>query len=233
MNYWVLIDIVLLAIFAGCVYLVARSGLVKTLAFCLACIMAAAGSGFLARHTWKWGADKIFAPLTSKLIVAVLGNPEDGELYPYLDTAVNTVETAYDKIKEKLFNKNGDVEKSKQDNIQIAENKEIQEEEKASSEKISSLAGKYLSITIMFWLFFSLILSLLRVGIDELSFINRIPVVGFVNQILGVAAGIAIGYFVLVAPIYIIEKLIGSLDIADAGGLTSSMVINYIMRTLG
>ena len=72
MNYWILLDIVLIAIFLGCVYLVARNGLVKSLAFFLACVLAALGSYGLTSWTWHWGADKIFTPVCEKIITAAL-----------------------------------------------------------------------------------------------------------------------------------------------------------------
>lgn len=236
MNYWILIDIVLLAVFTGCICLVARNGFVKTVAFCLACAIAAGTAGLIAKHTWQWGSEKIFTPLADKLLVKALGDPEESAMYSYLDTAVSTIETAYDKIKEKLLAKNNEdteISNDKETAAEVMNPTDVKEDEKTSVEKISTLVGKYLSIILIFWILFALFLALLRVAIDELSFISRIPVIGFANQVLGVAAGIVLGYLVLAAPIYLIERFAGNLDIADANQLTSSFVINYIMKTLG
>ncbi|MBQ1504276.1 MAG: hypothetical protein IIZ49_02695, partial [Oscillospiraceae bacterium] len=96
MNYWILVDIILAAIFVGIVYLVARNGLIKTLAFLLACAIAAVGSYHLTKRTWEWGSEKIFTPLCEKTITLVLGDPEESETYEYLDSVVDTLEKAMD-----------------------------------------------------------------------------------------------------------------------------------------
>lgn len=229
MNYWILLDIVLIAIFLGCVYLVARNGLVKSLAFFLACALAALGSYGLTSWTWHWGADKIFTPVCEKIITAALGDPEESSRYEFLDSVVTTAESALVKIKEKFFPAQEEANASQGEN----ENASQEEKDLSSIEKISALVGKYTSMILLFWIYFALFLAVLRIFIEELSFVNRIPVIGFSNQLLGLIAGILVGYLVLAAPIYLIEKVLGGLDLVDAGNLTSSAVINYIMRTLG
>lgn len=229
MNYWVLLDIVLIAIFLGCVYLVARNGLVKSLAFFLACALAALGSYSLTNWTWRWGADKIFTPVCEKIITAALGDPDDSSRYEFLDSVVTTAESAIEKVKEKFFPAQQDEGASQTE----AESLPQEEDSRSSVEIIAALIGKYTAIILLFWLCFALFLAILRIFIEELSFVNRIPVVGFSNQLLGLITGILVGYLVLAAPVYLIEKVLGGLDLVDAGHLTSSAVINYIMRTLG
>ena len=240
MNYWILVDIILIAVFVSCVYLVGRSGLVKTLAFLLACVIAAVGAYHVTQKLWHWGAEKIFTPLTEKILVKVLGDDPEGTLYGYLDTAVTTFETSFDKIKEKLFSKEGGegatAEEEEKKPLLVTEDGKPAEDSRTSVEKVSALVGKYLSMVLVFWVFFALILALLRVAIDELGFVSRIPIIGFSNQILGIVAGVVLGYLVLAAPVYLIEKLGGSVDLVDLDStakLTQSAVINYIMKTLG
>lgn len=229
MNYWVLLDIMLVAVFLGSVYLVARNGLIKTIAFLIASAIALVGAYHLTGRSWQWGADKIFTPLTEKAIVAVLGNPDaEGDMYKYLDTAVDTVETAFEKIKAKFFTSEDD-----ESHIKTISEEDIDKAETLTSvEKISTLVGKYITIVVFFWIFFAFILAILRVAIDELSFVNRIPIIGISNQVLGLFAGIIVGYLILAIPIYVIETAFSSTDLADANTLTHSTIINYILRTL-
>ncbi len=229
MNYWILLDIILLAIFLGCVYLVARNGLVKSMAFLLACALAALISYGLTNWTWRWSADKIFTPVCERIITTALGDPEENSRYEFLDSLVTAAESALTKIKEKFL------PQEEGEEIQQTETEDTAQEEESSTsvEKISALVGKYVAIILLFWIYFALALAVFRIFIEELSFVNRIPIIGFSNQVLGLIAGILVGYLVLAAPIYLVEKVLGGLDLVDAHNLTSSAVINYIMRTLG
>ena len=50
MNYGLLIDIILIAAFCGCVYLCARSGLIKTAATLLAVVVAVGSAYFITQR---------------------------------------------------------------------------------------------------------------------------------------------------------------------------------------
>ena len=235
MNYWILVDIILASIFVGIVYLVARNGLIKTLAFLLACAIAAVGSYHLTKRTWEWGSEKIFTPLCEKAITLVLGDPEESETYEYLDSVVDTLEKAMDKVMEKLSeNKEGEEEEPSIIAVNPDEEEEAEKEKdkRTAVEKISSAIGKYVSMVVLFWIFFSLILALLRLAIDELNFIERVPIVGRVNQILGILLGLLIAFAVLAAPIYVLQKVLGELDLFDMDKLSNSFVITKIADLL-
>ena len=55
---------------------------------------------------------------------------------------------------------------------------------------------------------FSLILAILRVLIDRLAFIDRIPIVGALDLSLGLILGLAAGVVVLFLPVIVMETLI-------------------------
>ena len=229
MDYWILLDIILVAVFVGIVYLVARNGLVKSLAFLLACAIAAVGSYHLTKLTAEWCAEKLFTPLCEKTLTLILGDPEESVTYDYLDSVVDTIDKALEKIKEKLSEKN---EEGKEEPSIIVvteeEEEEAEEEELTAVEKISSGVGKYVSIVVMFWIFFSLILAILRLLIDELNFIDRVPIVSRVNQILGIVFGLLLALAVLCAPIYVLQKILGELDLFDMDKLSNSFVISKL-----
>lgn len=231
MNYWILLDIVLIAVFVGIVYLVARNGLIKTLAFFLACALAAVGSYHLTKLTADWCSEKVFTPLAEKGMTWILGDPEESETYEYLDSVVDTFEKALDKVKEKLSEKKeGGEDEPSIIVVTEQEEDEAEEEEPLSAvDKISSAVGRYVSVVVMFWIFFSLILAILRLLVDELNFIDRIPIIGRINQILGFLFGLAVAFAILSAPIYVLQKILGELELFDMDKLSNSFVISRLV----
>ena len=70
--------------------------------------------------------------------------------------------------------------------------------------------------------------QILRLLIDELNFIDRVPIVSRVNQILGVVLGLLFALAVLCAPIYVLNKILGELDLFDMDKLSNSFVISKL-----
>ncbi len=83
---------------------------------------------------------------------------------------------------------------------------------------------------ILFSLLFALILAILRVLIDRLAFIERIPIVGVLDSSLGMVFGLIIGLFVLFLPVIFlvtaVPKVLGSGFAVPAEVFSGS----YLMR---
>lgn len=83
---------------------------------------------------------------------------------------------------------------------------------------------------ILFSLLFALSLAILRVLIDRLAFIERIPIVGVLDSSLGMVFGLIIGIFVLFLPVIFlvtaVPKVLGSGFAVPADVFSGS----YLMR---
>ena len=89
-----------------------------------------------------------------------------------------------------------------------------------------------------FWgLFFALILAILRTLIDHLEFINRIPIIGPVNALLGFLVGIAAGYVLLAGPIWavcrLVPEVLGDMELFTPETLAKSRVVSFVLNRMG
>lgn len=106
-----------------------------------------------------------------------------------LDSAMDTVDGLIAKIQEEFLS---DGEES--EDTATAEASEESEglfsDSETVAKKITDIIGGALTAAILFFVFYALIFAILRVLIDALSFLGRIPIIGPVNTLLGLILGI-------------------------------------------
>ena len=236
MNYGLLIDVILIALFVGCVYLCARSGLIKTVATLLAVVVAVGSAYFIAQRLSPYVARAVVNPLIERTLERSFEKHMTEDTLGALDSAMDTVDGLIAKIKEKFF--------TDEENQEAAAG-EPEEEEKESlfsdtetvARKITDIVGGALTAVLLFFLFYALILAVLRVLIDSLSFLGRMPIIGPVNTLLGLILGIFAGYALIAFPIWAVCRLVpsvlGDVQLFSPETLEKSRVVAFVIGRLG
>ena len=103
MNYGLLIDIILILLFLGCVYLCARSGLIKTVATLLAVVVAVGSAYFIAQRISPYVARAVVNPLIERSLETILENHMTDDTLGALDSAMDTVDGLIAKIQEEFL----------------------------------------------------------------------------------------------------------------------------------
>ncbi len=229
MNYGILIDVILVVLFCGCVYLCARSGFVKTVATCIAVLIAAGSAWFLTARLSPYVARAMVNPLIERSLERSIEKHVSEDAMGTLDSAVDTVESVIEKVREKL---QGEEDEETAD--AEAETVTDSDEEETAASKVTNAIGGAVTKFILFFLFFALILAILRVLIDSLSFLDRIPIVGPLNSALGFVLGLLVGFAVIAFPIWAVLRLVspilGDTELLRPEMLEKSRVITFVAR---
>ncbi len=105
------------------------------------------------------------------------------------------------------------------------------------AQKITDIIGGTLTAVILFFLFYALILAVLRVLIDSLSFLGRMPIIGPVNTLLGLVVGVFAGYALIALPVWalhdLLPSILGDIDLLSADTLAKSRVVSFLVGRLG
>lgn len=233
MSLSLMLDIVLLAIFILIVFSCAHKGFVRTLmslaALIAAFVLANMASLALADPiTERWAAPRMEKFLTEKVSQHL---PEET-----LDTFIDMGDKAFDMIEKMLASEDekegenaasGDISSSESD-IKDSET----EEEVNSLEKVAHTLAYQLVRWLLFALLMALFYAILRTLVENLSFIDRIPIIGTLDALLGVILGIVIGLVVLFIPLIVTVNILpdilgGALEVPETFYKSS-----IVLRTL-
>lgn len=234
MNYGLLIDIILIMLFLGCVYLCARSGLIKTVATLLAVVVAVGSAYFLAQRLSPYVARAVVDPLIERSLERSFEKHMTEDTLGALDSAMDTVDGLVKKIREKFL--------MEEDDAAGAEAGEDAAESLFSdgetvAQKITDIAGGALTAVILFFIFYALILAILRVLIDSLSFLGRMPIIGPVNTLLGLILGVFAGYALIALPVWavchLVPSVLGDVQLFSPETLQKSKVVALLLSRLG
>ena len=199
MTSALIIDIILAAIFVYCVYIGARNGFVRSVLSLVSTVVSLVLAFTLVGSFSNTIADKYITPAVSSL----LGEKVEETLGDSGDDLASTIVTVSDKVVSIVD--------------EFISGEEKAEDENKSTEKeaeevgmdglivgISSVIGRSLTAFVLFVLLFALINAILKVAIDQLRFVNKIPIIGPVNITLGLILGAATGVVFLYVPVWVI-----------------------------
>ncbi|MBE6936833.1 MAG: hypothetical protein E7458_10170 [Ruminococcaceae bacterium] len=237
MNYGILVDLILAALFLGSVYLCARSGFVKTVAVGLAACIALGSSYFIAQRLTPYVANGVVNPLIEKVLESSFEKHLTEDTLGALDSGMDTVETLIRKVREKFADPETIAKAEAEAEEKEAETEALFSDSEAVAKKITAIIGGAITACILFFLFFALILAILRTLIDHLDFLNRIPIIGPVNAILGFLVGIAVGYVLLAGPIWavcrLVPEVLGDMELFTPETLQKSRVVSFMLNRMG
>ena len=238
MNYGLLIDIILLVLFFGCVYLCARSGLIKTVATLLAVVVAVGSAYLITQRVSPYVARAVVNPLIEHSLERSFEKHMTEDTLEALDSAMDTVDGLIVKVREKFFSESEAEEAAaNSENTEKTENGRIFSDTDTVARKVTDIIGGGLTAALLFFLFYALILAILRVLIDSLSFLGRMPIVGPVNTLLGLTVGIFAGYALIALPVWalhdLLPSILGDIDLLSADALVNSRVVSFLVGRLG
>ena len=236
MNYGLLIDIILILLFLGCVYLCARSGLIKTVATLLAVVVAVGSAYFIAQRISPYVARAVVNPLIERSLETILENHMTDDTLGALDSAMDTVDGLIAKIQEE-FLPDGEESEDTATAEASEESEGLFSDSETVAKKITDIIGGALTAAILFFVFYALIFAILRVLIDALSFLGRIPIIGPVNTLLGLILGIFVGYALIALPLWavcsLIPSFLGDVQLLSPETLEKSRVVAFVLGRLG
>lgn len=238
MNYGLLIDIILIAAFCGCVYLCARSGLIKTAATLLAVVVAVGSAYFITQRVSPYFARAVVNPLIERSLERSFEKHMTEDTLDALDSAMDTVDGLIAKVREKFFSDGEAVETvAGTGGTEEPESGRFFSDTETVAQKITDIIGGTLTAVILFFLFYALILAILRVLIDSLSFLGRMPIIGPVNTLLGLVVGVFAGYALIALPVWalhdLLPSILGDIDLLSADTLAKSRVVSFLVGRLG
>ncbi|MBE6931261.1 MAG: hypothetical protein IKM07_00320 [Clostridia bacterium] len=230
MSLSLMMDIVLLAIFILIVFSCAHKGFVRTLmslaALVAAFVLANSASVALADPiTERWAAPRMETFLTEKVSEYL---PEDT-----LDTFIDMGDRALGMIQSMLSA--SDEEEAEKTGVSRTEKDTVENVKDEDANSLQQVAHT-LAYALVRWLLFAILLALfyaiLRALVENLSFIDRIPIVGTLDALLGVVLGIAIGLVVLFIPLIVTVNILpdilgGALEVPETF-YKDSIVLNVL-----
>ena len=226
MSLSLMTDIVLLAIFILIVFSCAHKGFVRTLmtlaALVAAFVLSNSASIALADPiTERWAAPRMETFLTEKVSEYL---PEDT-----LDTFIDMGDRALGMIQSMLSA--SDEDEAEETGVSRTE-KDTKDKDANSLQQVAHT----LAYALVRWLLFAILLALfyaiLRALVENLAFIDRIPIVGTLDALLGVVLGIAIGLVVLFIPLIVTVNILpdilgGALEVPETF-YKDSIVLNVL-----
>ena len=201
MTLSLMVDIVLLAIFVLIVFSCAHKGFVRTLmsmasliaAFVLANLFSAALAGPITEH---WAAARMESFLTEKVSAYL---PEDT-----LDTFIDMGDKVLEMVQGILSGDDEDAGASRED----TQDKADTQDKGNSLQQVAYTLAHALVRCLLFAVLLALLYAVLRALVEGLSFIDRIPIFGTLDALLGVALGILLGLLVLCIPLVITVNIL-------------------------
>jgi len=199
MTSALIIDIILAAIFVYCVYIGARNGFVRSVLSLVSTVVSLVLAFTLVGSFSNTIADKYITPAVSSL----LGEKVEETLGDSGDDLASTIVTVSDKVVSIVDEFISGEEKAEDEN-KSAEKEAEEVGMDGLIVGISSVIGRSLTAFVLFVLLFALINAILKVAIDQLRFVNKIPIIGPVNITLGLILGAATGVVFLYVPVWVI-----------------------------
>ncbi len=232
MTSALIIDIILVAIFAYCVYIGARNGFVRSVLSLVSTVVALCLTFAIVGGFSNAISDRYIAPAVSALI----GEKVDETLGDSGDELASTIVKASDKIVSIVSDMISD-DKEQED----AASKEDSSSEDTELDgidglvtSVSSMISHSLTAFILSILVFALINAILKVAIEHLDFVNKIPVVGPVNITLGVILGAITGFVFLFIPVWVLltflPELLNSEPFFSIDEISQSHVLKFVVE---
>ncbi len=237
MNYGLLIDVILIALFLGCVYLCARTGLIKTVATLVAVVVAVGSSYFITQYTAPFVARTVVNPMVERALESSFEKYLTEDMLGALDSAADMAESLMGKIRDEFLPEEETASAAEETTDAAPASDSLFSDNALVAQKVTDMIGGALTATILFFVFYALIFAILRVLIDLLSFFQRIPIVGPVNTLLGLVLGILVGYALIALPVWALFRLLPSV-VGDAAlfspeTLGKSRVIAFLIGRIG
>ncbi|NLD86807.1 MAG: hypothetical protein GX633_00915 [Clostridiales bacterium] len=234
MTSALLIDIILIAIFSYFVYLGARNGFVKSVLILVAMIAALTVAFSVVNACSNTLADKFVTPAVSK----ILGEKADEKLGDSGDEVASTLVSASDKVEgivEEIIDK--DKEKTPEE-IRKEEERKAKKEEIRDMDSlvltVSDFIGRMLTAFILLVLVYALVSAVLRVAIDQLTFINKIPIIGAINVGFGIVLGAISGFIAVCVPVWAIytflPQLLNGESLFTIEEMSKSKVLEFVIE---
>ena len=252
MSAALIFDILLGAIFLFCVYTGAKNGFVRAVASLVATVISLVIALTVTSHFAKPLSDRLFVPGLTQFFEDRIADGMMGAGLESMDTLLSISDKLIEGA-EGIFHLDGEedsaddgaaADAAQEDTAQSAQDGETSDDGTQNGEAVAASAtlglsqtvasafGNAFSSFIMFFIVFALVLAVLRVLIDQLRVLDRIPIVGTVNMLLGLGLGAATGLFFLFVPVWLVLSFIPSVFHADnlipPELLQESYILNFI-----
>lgn len=232
MTSALIIDIILAAIFVFCVYMGARNGFVRSVLSLVSTVVSLVLAFTIVGSFSNTVADKFVTPAVSTL----LGEKVDETLGESGDDLASTLVSVSDKVVSMI----DEVVNPDQDKTETETPSSEKEEEDLGMDglvtSISSVISRSLTAFVLFVLLFALINAILKVAIDQLSFVNKVPIVGPINITLGLILGAATGAVFLFIPVWVIldflPELLNAEPLFSVEEMSQCRVLKFVIEKL-
>jgi len=254
MSTALIFDILLGAIFLFCVYTGAKNGFVRAVASLVATVISLVIALTVTSHFAKPLSDRLFVPGLTQFFEDRIADGMMGAGLESMDTLLSISDKLIEGaegifhlgITENSEDDGGAADAAQEDMAQSLQGGEASDDSTQDadgeavaasatlglSQTVASAFGNAFSSFIMFFIVFALVLAVLRVLIDQLRVLDRIPIVGTVNMLLGLGLGAATGLFFLFVPVWLVLSFIPSVFHADnlipPELLQESYILNFI-----
>ena len=214
-------DIILVGIFLWCVYKGAKNGFVRSVASLLASVVALCAALFVVMQVSPVLSSNVVTPWIAGKLQTQLEESMGESALETVDSLLETADKIFTSLQELVDEEAEEVIKTE----------EVAEDLVGS---VSQAIGDAGTAVLLFVVLFALFLAILRVLIDQLRFINKIPIVGTANALLGMALGAVTGAIFLIIPVWLLLSFVPSIfhmDVAVAPELLEqSKVLSIVMQ---
>ncbi len=179
--------------------------------------------------------EDMFSSVTA--IFNVDGIVKDAEAEVFEETDTEIAEEVVGEVSE-----DSDAEFAEEVVDEVGENSDTEIGEEPTGTKklvanISETIGGFVTSVLMFIVLFALLLALLRAIIDKLRFVNKIPIIGALNMLLGAVLGAITGTLILGIPLWLIVNVLPGVfnveSILSPSITENSFVISLLMDFFG
>ncbi len=237
MTIPMIVDIILVLIFAACIYTGAKNGFVRAVASLLASVVALCASLFVVMQFSPVVADKVVNPWLESVLTREMEENMSESMLETVDSLINTTKKIFVSLQEMM---GGEEEPEKETSVGAATGDVITSDDPETTEdvvrSVADAIGNVMTAILMFVILFALFLAILRVLIDQLRFINKIPIVGPMNALLGAALGAISGAVFLIVPVWVVTNFVpGLFDVSaviDPALLKQSKVLTFILTII-
>ncbi len=230
-------DVVLVAVFVICVYNGGRNGFIRAIASLLASFIALVGAGYLTVNVAPVVAEKYVSPAIASTFEKQVEEGL-GKSLETVDSIIASTEEMFSSVTA-IFDVDGIVKESEITEDVAGEEtvgEEISEEPTGSKKLVANISetiGGFVTSILMFIVLFALLLAILRAIIDKLRFVNKIPIIGALNMLLGAVLGAITGTLILGIPLWLIVNVLPGVfnveSILSPSITENSFVISLLM----
>ncbi len=230
-------DIVLVVVFAVCVYNGGRNGFLRAIASLLVSVLALAGAGYATMSFAPVVSDQYVNPAITSTLQTQLKNNISESTLETVDMLISNTENIFSTFSN-MWEKDDETKVEAKE--EVTDNENTDEENPKNTNDlvayISTAVGNAVTSVLMFIVLFALLLAILRVLIDKLRFVNKIPIIGPLNMLLGAVLGAITGVLILGIPLWLIVNVLPGVfkvtSILDPQILENSYVLSFVMKYL-